>query len=51
MTHSEWNKDMQYVGLYWIFSMFWILQFLIYFTYHVLAGSVAEWYFSPRCVV
>jgi len=32
---------------YVFFHLLWMVQFIIYFTYMVIAGAVANWYFTP----
>lgn len=34
--------------IYHFFGLLWNVQFLIYFSYMVLAGAVADWYFTPK---
>jgi hypothetical protein len=31
-----------------LFALLWNMEFLIYFTYLVTAGAIANWYFTPR---
>lgn len=41
------DTSMQRSMIYVFFHMFWNIQFLIYFTYLVIAGVIAQWYFTP----
>eukprot|EP00808_Paulinella_micropora_P024157 g61490.t1 len=43
-----WNPDLQYAFAVNFFHLLWVVQFIIYFTYLVFAGAVAEWYFTDR---
>lgn len=45
--HFSWNRDFKNLMFYHVFHLFWSLQFIIYFTFMVYAGAVAEWYFTP----
>ncbi len=38
---------MQRAFAYVFFHLLWTAQFVIYFTYIVMAGTVANWYFAP----
>ena len=42
------TEEMASGSLVLVFHLFWSVQFFIYFTYSVVAGAVAEWYFTPR---
>lgn len=42
-----WDQSMQNVFAYVFFHLLWTTQFIIYFTYMVMAGTVANWYFAP----
>eukprot|EP01006_Ploeotia_vitrea_P035993 TRINITY_DN65957_c10_g1_i2.p1 TRINITY_DN65957_c10_g1~~TRINITY_DN65957_c10_g1_i2.p1 ORF type:complete len:646 (-),score=373.40 TRINITY_DN65957_c10_g1_i2:245-2182(-) len=43
----EWNEDLKRSFGAHFFSLLWNVQFLIYFTYMVIAGAIADWYFTP----
>jgi hypothetical protein len=45
---NEWNEDMKNSFAVHFFHLLWNTQFLIYFSYFVVAGTVADWYFTPR---
>jgi len=47
-TSYTWNSDMQNAFIAHFFHLLWNTQFLIYFCYFVIAGAVANWYFTPR---
>jgi hypothetical protein len=40
--------EYKYVFAYHVFALLWNTQFIIYFTYLVIAGAIAQWYFTPR---
>jgi choline transporter-like protein 2/4/5 len=42
-----WDSSMQRSFAYVFFHLLWTAQFIIYFTYMVMAGTVANWYFAP----
>ena len=42
-----WDQSMQNVFAYVFFHLLWTSQFVIYFSYMVMAGTVAQWYFAP----
>ena len=41
------NTDMQNVLILHFFHLLWNVQFAVFFTFLVLAGAVANWYFTP----
>lgn len=43
---QNFDKDMQDVLYLYFFHFLWNVQFWVYFTYMVVSGSVADWYFS-----
>ena len=43
-----WDQNLKNAFALNFFHMLWNVQFLIYFTYLVAAGAVADWYFTPR---
>lgn len=45
--NNEFNHDFMKYQYFHVFHLFWSLQFIIYFTFMVLAGATAEWYFTP----
>lgn len=45
-TVLEWRDSLFDAFVFNLFHMFWVTQFIIYLTYLVFAGAVAEWYFS-----
>jgi hypothetical protein len=46
-TDLEWNREMEpYFGWHF-FHLLWVMQFLIYFNYLVIASAIAKWYFTP----
>eukprot|EP00457_Paulinella_chromatophora_P002888 gb/GEZN01002893.1/.p1 GENE.gb/GEZN01002893.1/~~gb/GEZN01002893.1/.p1 ORF type:complete len:720 (+),score=43.70 gb/GEZN01002893.1/:64-2223(+) len=47
-TDLIWNQKLQNAFAVNFFHLLWVVQFIIYFTYLVFAGAVAEWYFSVR---
>jgi len=44
------ERDEEYNNAIWFhfFGLLWNLQFIIYFTFMVIAGAIAEWYFTPK---
>jgi len=42
-----WDSSMQRSFAYVFFHLLWTAQFIIYFAYMVMAGTVANWYFAP----
>lgn len=40
------NDSYRPLAAYWLFHMFWSVQFLVYFGYFVIAGAVCGWYFT-----
>ncbi len=40
------NDTYQYMFAYHFFHLLWNIEFLIYFSYLVMSGSVADWYFT-----
>lgn len=47
-TMTAWVPNEQYRNWFWfhIFGAFWNMQFIIYFAFMVIAGAVADWYFT-----
>jgi len=43
---TEWDQTQQYLMIYHFFGFLWITQFLIGFTYVVIAGSIANFYWN-----
>jgi len=43
-----WDRSMKNSFIYHFFHLLWTIQFLIYFSYLVIAGAIANWYFSYR---
>ncbi|CEO98960.1 Choline transporter-like protein [Plasmodiophora brassicae] len=43
----SWNQSMQNFFAAHFFHLLWNVQFFIYFGYMVIAGCVANWYFTP----
>jgi len=48
-TYVAYEFDEEFMNYMWfhIFCGFWTVQFIIYWSYAVVAGVFAEWYFSP----
>jgi len=48
-TYKMYEFDEEFMNYMWfhIFCGFWTVQFIIYWSYAVVAGVFAEWYFSP----
>jgi hypothetical protein len=46
-TYYTWDTSMQKSFAYVFFHLLWTAQFIIYFAYMVMAGTVANWYFAP----
>jgi hypothetical protein len=44
---SSINQTFQYLLAYQFFHLLWSVAFLHYFTFLVIAGAVADWYFTP----
>lgn len=42
------DDEFRKFGFYHVFHMLWQVQFIFYFGYMVVAGAVANWYFTPR---
>ena len=42
-----WDDSMQNSFAFVFFHLLWTTQFVVYFTYMVMAGAVANWYFAP----
>lgn len=42
-----WDENERYSVLFLVFQYFYTTAFLIYVTYFVIAGAVAEWYYTP----
>lgn len=47
-TNTEWDATTQNAAAFQFFHLLWTLQFLVYFTFMVIAGTVANWYFSRK---
>ncbi|MES1911260.1 MAG: hypothetical protein MHM6MM_003719 [Cercozoa sp. M6MM] len=49
-TYVDSTFDSSLSNFLWVhlFILFWVTQFLIYFGYMVIAGALADWYFTPR---
>lgn len=47
-TMQAWVPDKQYHNWFWfhVFGGFWNMQFIVYFAFMVIAGAVADWYFT-----
>jgi hypothetical protein len=45
--YYEFNSEFMNYMWFHIFCGFWTVQFIIYWSYAVIAGVFAEWYFSP----
>jgi hypothetical protein len=45
--HS-WDQSLKNAFAYVFLHLLWSIQFLVYFTFTVVAASVANWYFTPR---
>lgn len=47
-TYKSFEINNQYrpLAAYWLFHMFWSVQFCVYFGYFVIAGAVCSWYFT-----
>jgi hypothetical protein len=45
-TELIWRESLFDAFVFNLFHLFWVVQFIIYLTYLVFAGAVAEWYFS-----
>jgi len=43
----DWNRSHQNVFIYHLFVGFWVYEFINYWSYSIVAGAYAEWYFSP----
>jgi Plasma-membrane choline transporter len=43
----EWNQELKNAFAFLFFHGLWNIQFLIYFGYLVVAGAIADWYFTP----
>ena len=46
-NHS-WDESLKRNFAFVFFHLLWTIQFLVYFTFMVIAGAVASWYFTPR---
>jgi len=44
---GEWKEGQDIFLFYCFFQGVWVMQFLIYFNYVVVAGAIAAWYFVP----
>lgn len=42
----EWDEGMQGTFAIHFFHLLWNVQFLIYFTFFVISGAIAQWYFA-----
>ena len=50
-TYSKqfvWDKNYKYLFILHFFMFLWTSEFFVYFTFMVLAGTVADWYFTPK---
>jgi len=47
-TKNELDQGIQGSFAYSFFHLLWTIQFLVYFCFMVIAGAVAQWYFSER---
>lgn len=45
-TVLNWNEDLKKTFALHVFHGLWNVQFIVYFTYLVVAGAAAQWYFS-----
>jgi len=43
-----WDDELQKVGLYWLFGLFWTVAFIEATGFMVLSFCVCMWFFSPR---
>jgi len=46
--HYKWDQSLKNSVAYAFFHLLWTIQFLEYFAFMVVAGSIAQWYFTPR---
>ncbi len=44
----SWDESLKRAFAYAFFHLLWSVQVLIYFCYMVIAGAIANWYFTPR---
>ena len=44
----QWDDSLKRAFAYVLLHLLWTIQFLVYFTFAVIAGAVASWYFTPR---
>lgn len=44
----SWDESLKRAFAYAFFHLLWSVQFLIYYCYMVIAGAIANWYFTPR---
>lgn len=47
MVVRKWDSRTRYYAIAHFFGLLWQVQFLIYMSYMIMAGSVANWYFTP----
>ena len=45
ITEYSFDTEMQNPFMIYFFHLLWQIQFLIYFTFGVIAGAVADWYY------
>lgn len=43
-----WNQQLKNAFAFVFFHLLWTIKFLEYFTFMVIAGAIAQWYFTPR---
>ena len=43
-----WDDNYKYLFALHFFMLLWTSEFFVYFTFMVLAGTVADWYFTPK---
>lgn len=46
MVVRKWDTGLKNLVYAHVFGLLWNMQFLVYFSYMVIAGTVADWYFS-----
>ena len=44
----QWNNTMRYLAAYHVFHALWTVQLILYFSYTVIGGTVADWYWTER---
>jgi choline transporter-like protein 2/4/5 len=47
MVVRHWDSKTRYYVIAHFFGLLWQIQFLVYLSYMVMAGTVANWYFTP----